>query len=293
MGQDNPVFIIGGSRTGSELLKDFIREYTEIDILPEMCLLAPAWIHTDFENNLKKCGIERYRFDADEVLALMKSGTLEGYFWETISRFDQERLRTELSALPEISAKSVLDLFLKLHKELNNKARSGAKFPVYYSHAERLLEWYPKARIIHTMRDPRAIYASQARKHTKTLSEPKKSWVRFKHFAQINIQFYWTSRVHERFQDNERYLLSRFEDFIGDPENSIKELCEFLEVKFQDTMLAPKLRRNSSFEGKFQNSVGFQQEALTSWRENIRPITARMIDRMHGSRMKSFGYEFY
>ncbi len=93
----------------------------------------------------------------------------------------------------------VFAALLKVHAAANHKSIPGAKFPVHYSYAERLIEWFPDCRIIHTVRDPRAVYASQATKHTKDeRSMSKVLWKRLQRFVHINIQSWWTTRVHER-----------------------------------------------------------------------------------------------
>lgn len=49
-----PVFIIGGSRTGSEMHKAILNLSSEIDIVNETWFLCPWWLHTDFATHVRR-----------------------------------------------------------------------------------------------------------------------------------------------------------------------------------------------------------------------------------------------
>ena len=49
-----PVFIIGGSRTGSEMLKTMLCESPEQDFVDELFLLCPRWLHPDLDSMIRR-----------------------------------------------------------------------------------------------------------------------------------------------------------------------------------------------------------------------------------------------
>ena len=54
-----PVFVIGGSRTGSELVRNILNSYSVIYLLPEMALVYPGYLHDDDDGALRYDDIGR------------------------------------------------------------------------------------------------------------------------------------------------------------------------------------------------------------------------------------------
>jgi len=54
LNRSRPVFIIGGSRTGSEMLKTMLSASPEIDFVDELFLYCPRWLHKDLATNISR-----------------------------------------------------------------------------------------------------------------------------------------------------------------------------------------------------------------------------------------------
>lgn len=287
-----PVFIIGGSRTGSELLKNIIRKYSAIDLAPEMFMMCPGWLHKDFVANASKILNKRdHTYDINGVLDLIYSEKLYGYFWSTVHELDRGQLKKLINKNGN-TLKGVFQSIIELHAIEKSKTIPGAKFPVHYSMAERLLQWFPDARIIHTTRDPRAIYVSQSKKYTnESYSYIKNGWLRFIHFVHIVIQTLWTAHVHKKLSSNKNYYLFKYEDFLNKPQSSMKGLCVFLQIEYVSEMAKPEIYSNSSFNDKRGTSRGLQIASATSWKKHINPVTEKLISLFCNSAMKRFNYQ--
>jgi len=84
----NPVFIIGCQRTGTTMLAIILNLYSEIDIMPEMHILAPFWLHKDFVHKINKTvGDLQKDENIPRLVNLMHSKQLFGIFWKS---FDYE-----------------------------------------------------------------------------------------------------------------------------------------------------------------------------------------------------------
>ena len=291
MSQDGqrPVFIIGGSRTGSTMLQTILGRTPALSITDEIQYLVPGWLHQDFVQDIHEhVGPLDANGALDRLVDLMYSGKSFGWYWSATDRLlDRDMIRAQLATEP-LTIRHIFDSILTVHARMRDKARIGAKFPVHYSYARQLLEWYPDCLLIHTTRNPKAVYASQANKYLKDKGLAGRLWMRLRQFVHINIQISWTARVHRQLRDLPNYMLSRYEDLVTDPEPNIRALCKFVDIEFQDDMVAPR-QFGSSFENR-PDGAGMNQQALERWKTTISPLTARFIDIFHFRAMRLLGY---
>jgi len=287
---DRPVFIIGGSRTGSEMLKTMLSKSEDLDFVDELFLLCPFWLHTDFRTNLRRhVGKLDQAGAIDRLIDLVFSKRPYGWFWTVVDeKLDRESLRSELLGKP-ISLRSLFLAIMIVHARRRGRSCIGAKFPLHYSYADRLIQWFPDCRLIHTIRFPKAVYASQAAKYTKNCqSHSEKMYLRFKQFVHINIQTAWTARIHDRYCSMSNYFLVRYEDVVQEPEAQLRAICQFLDVNFNSLMLIPE-QYGSSFR-KPGGAAGIQSNSLENWRGEISAVTSTWFDVMHKNAYRKFGY---
>ena len=287
---DCPIFIIGGSRTGSEMLKTMLSASPEIDFVDEAFFHCPRWLHKDLATNIRQHVGSLEADDAvDKLLELLYSGIPYGWLWSEVEQeLDRDLLRAELSK-DALTQRSILASVMNVHAAMRGKTGVGAKFPVHYSMTNKLVEWFPECRLIHTTRSPKDVYASQAAKYTTS----SQNWVarnfsRLQQFAHINIQTTWTARCHLNFQTYPNYRLVRYEDVVTNPEEAIRDLCEFLDVPFVEQMLAPN-QYGSSYGNKKERR-GIATKSIGRWREKISPAAAKFMDIAHRRAYRILGY---
>lgn len=286
-----PVFIIGGSRTGSTMLKTILTTSREISLADEMLLLCPWWLRKDVATHIKENVGSLDAPDAlDRLLQLLYSGKPHGWFWSESERLlDRDLMERELSERP-LTIQNIFHAILVVHAKMRGKDRIGAKFPTHYSYTDKLLEWYPDCLLLHTTRNPKAVYASQAKKYVSTdQSWVSRSYMRFRQFVHINIQITWTARLHEKLCKLPNYRLVRYEDLVLNPDAEIRKICEFLGITYLPEMLAPK-RYGSSYDKPGIVGEGIEQASLERWRSSIHPMTAKFVDVAHKKAMRLFGY---
>ncbi|MEM7281580.1 MAG: sulfotransferase [Pseudomonadota bacterium] len=287
-----PVFIIGGSRTGSEMLKTILTSGPDIDMINEMFLLCPRWLHPDLKSSIEQNfgSIDALK-DVDGLVDLLYSEEPYGYFWSEISeKVPREALRNALMAETSLSLKQVFKCLLSEHAAFAGKSIPGAKFPLHYSRTEQLLEWFPDCRLIHTVRDPRAIYSSQMSKYVRDdYGRAKNAWIRLQHFVHIYIQIKWTTRIHHKLQHRPNYLLSRYEDLVHKPDEAVTRICDFLEVEKTPSMLNPTQYNSSFKQGVI--SQGFDKRATDGWRNKMSQRTVRLINFLNQGELATLGYQ--
>ena len=291
LNQDLPIFIIGGSRTGSEMLKTMLSASPEVDFVDEAFFHCPRWLHKDLATNIAEhVGSLEAEGAVDKLVELLYSGIPYGWLWSEVEReLDREMLRAELNK-GALTQRSILASVMNVHASMRGKTGVGAKFPVHYSMTNMLLEWFPECRLIHTTRNPKDVYASQAAKYmTGSQNWLSRNFKRFQHFTHINIQTTWTARCHLGLQGHPNYRLVQYEDIVANPEESIRDLCEFLEVPFIEQMLEPN-QYGSSYGNKKERR-GIATKSIGRWREKISPVAAKFMDIVHRRAYEVLGYD--
>lgn len=263
----------------------------ELDFVDELFLFCPRWLHHDLNRLIEsRLGPLGEGTDRQGLAELLFSGRPYGWVWSRASeKFDRDVLDRELAAGP-LDMKRVFDALMAAHAARSGKSGRGAKFPMHYSESARLLRWYPECRLVHTTRDPRAVYASQANKYVDD-SDPVwvRAWMKFRQFVHINLQVSWTARLHRELENHPNYRLVRYEDVVRNPGGQVRELCDFLGVDFMPAMLTPN-QYGSSF-GTIRGNHGIDASSLDAWRSRIHPLTTASLRGLHPVAWRRFGYD--
>lgn len=116
------------------------------------------------------------------------------------------------------------------HAERTGKARWGDQMGMLEQHADRVLSWYPTARMIHMIRDPRRRFAAASGRHRQLPGKLGWETARWRHSAELAM------RNHARFPD--RYRVVRYEQLCAMPEATLREVCAFLGEEYEPAMVA-------------------------------------------------------
>ncbi len=301
---ESPIFIVGLPRSGSTLWLNIFAENQNILRLGEMLFLTP-W-RKDFRWFIKKkignlSNDKRIKKMLNLIFSEQTVHGITASFWQyDIQKFNTPGFKEKLYNRIFTSDKTIGNLFKALIEEMTvslGHDRCCVKFPVYISHISDLLQWYPNCRIIHITRDPRAIALSRTndpggtaqkiKRHPQYEFIIKKIMVLF-----VMVQYYMTSKLHNKFKHHENYSLFKFEDLLVEPEKTIKELCSFASIDFMPEMLNPQKGhekgQKSSLTGKKQ--VGFDKRAATRWRKKISAFDKTVITLLMKGSMKRIGY---
>jgi len=295
------VLIAGCARTGTKLCRSIINSSDDINVTNELHYLAPWWIRRDV---VRTTGLSRGLPNGVAVtrfIDLLYSTRLPGTFWKDLSRSGRPHPNT-IMAIPrerlevlikesERTPRDIFSILLREHARSRGKPRAGAKLPVHIASMHVLVRWYPYCRVVHTVRDPRAIYCSMVRADLRSRSRRPlyRFTVRLKRLLYVVYQYRIAASLHREQRNSIRYILVRFEDLVSQPEAEIQKLCCFLGVKPAPAMLRPPLK-NSSFVGS-SNEAGFDKDALVRWRSERIPVAGFLMRIVLRKAMKDFGYE--
>lgn len=115
------------------------------------------------------------------------------------------------------------------HAEEIGKPRWGDQLGFIERHADAIFAAYPSARMIHMVRDPGARFSESALSASRRAGHvgwETAWWLRSASLASLHMKKY-----------PGRYLVARYESLFGRPEQSMRDICDFLEESFYPEML--------------------------------------------------------
>jgi hypothetical protein len=232
------------------------------------------------------------------VVEYIYHGLQERSHWDWIRlHVDQEQfLHSVLQS--DRTERALFDLVMALYAR--DKPVRGEKTPAHIYCVPTLLEWFPQAKVIHMLRDPRAVFVSRKRRVAE------KKWDAF-HYRLVrgtepSLNLYlglatvhsWLGcvRRHHQYQQAypQNYCLLRFEDLTVTPRTSLTRLCDFLEIDFSESMLRQRVV-NSSFGTPDSWPEGFDAAANERWRSHIPPAVDRWFVAWCRRHLLQFGYQ--
>jgi hypothetical protein len=217
-----PIFILGCPRSGGTLLRRMLRAHPRIAIPPETRLLLDAYEHRSAYGDLRR--LANRQALAEWIVA--GAGTrFDGL------GLDARAVAEEIVAGPPTLG-SALEIAWRAYARRLGKPRWGDKRPGYVQHIDALLRLFPRAQIVHLIRDGRACVAEL--KGT--------SWWRMGVYHAIAT---WTQAIDAGISAAERlpsstYTEVQYERLVADPEGELRRLCAFLEEDYVPEMASPK-----------------------------------------------------
>ena len=257
-----PIFICGEGRSGTKLLRDTLARHSSINFFRcETYIFVKSKIH-----RIKNLEIAERSADLDylikSVLACIISKN-KNIAAKTIKdrnfNHEIETLCNELKENYKLNF-NTLDIFDKAAQLLtikSHKLRWLEKTPFHVYYLDEIFSKYPNAKVILTVRDPRAVYASWKKKDLdKSLIGVAKSWNKV------------AKTIIESKDKYSNVFLLKFEELISQPQESLTQLCDFIGEDFENSLLDAEVV-NSKFEEN--KKKGFDKEIINRWREQLSP----------------------
>jgi len=175
--------------------------------------------------------------------------------------------------------------FGEVYGFLNENSRYWLEKSIYNEFfAKQIFTWWPKARCIHLVRDPRDVYASYQPRRQKVL--PRKFALRWGKSVLQGIN-------NQHAYGEDRYLIFKFEHLVQEPESAIQLLIEFLDIRNDDILRNPSYMGipwdgNSTFS---ENFSGISAKPAGRWRQELAPRDVQIIEQIAGEEMASLGYK--
>ena len=292
--QDKPVFICGHPKSGTSLVRSILDSHPQLIVYPEETAFFRRFLPL-----AKGKPFERQITLAEETL-------IHFFTW------NQSNPPPSQAGFPDrdysyISYESVRDAMIQfLHQDfrderdflsaavmafghvrgqsIENSLRWVEKSPYNEFYAQEIFSWWPDARCIHVVRDPRDNFISYQQKHPNWSPEFfTANWKRSSQSGLNNRDKYGSKSV----------LLIRYEDLVNEPSKRIQEIMAFLGIDWDPSLITPtragtQWQGNSMFADQFN---GISTAPIGRWKDKLTPVNALVIHYMAQPINEIFQYQ--
>ncbi|MEQ8924674.1 MAG: sulfotransferase [Fulvivirga sp.] len=223
---NSPIFIVGCPRSGTTLLRLLLNAHSLIAIPEE------TWFFGKLYNLLPELtkGDDWRKNVASKILELNS---------KHFPDLNEKELIENLESIQPDNDAAIISVLNRTFAKQEGKEIWGDKTPGYVLQIALLKKLFPKARLIHIIRDGRDVAESILKNREAGLQTDD----------YISVVEYWKRHVLAGIIDGEKhfanaYLQIRYEDLVNDSESKLKDICSFLNVPFESQMLEfPKTAR--------------------------------------------------
>jgi hypothetical protein len=271
---DQPIFIFGSPRSGTSLLSRILNAHSRIAVPQESLLYDTFWPIRHHYGDLSEAG------NAERLLRhMLRWRPLHA--WSPRVSFDH--------ALEKIDRRDFHGIFraiIAAWAGSQGKPVWGEKSPWHAYCWQELLDGFPKARVLHIIRDPRDASLSwkRARHGPRNIYMLARRWTAYQEVMERVREGWPRSAFHEL----------RYETLLQDPVTSAKKLCAFLGERYERRVLSFH-RTDESYETDETNrenlSKPVMRDNFCKWRSELSHDEIRWVESVAGDHMDAYDYE--
>ena len=285
-------FIAGQAKSGTTLLAALLDSHPELLVLPQETAYFPTV--------LKKYGGAGRRAQFDYLTKESFSRVLFGgqpkwreheyrnfpqqKFLETFEQvaFDPANLQRDLLVLMAEAYAMTFQMSLDRIK------RWIEKTPANRNHVDDIFGRFPNAKLIVTLRDPRAILATQI-----ALEKTRQT----KRFSVYYVIAHWrvAAKLARRVRAGDvAGIFVQFERLVSDPATVMKSACDYLEVAFEPAIVLKPTKIGETWGGNSAVQIEFANispEPASRWEKELSENEIGWVEWHCRDLMPEFGYE--
>jgi hypothetical protein len=242
---DPAVFILGCDRSGTTLLRNLLASH------PDLAITYEAPIALSLRAEFERAG-------PDAAIDALRS-------FPQLASVDPAQVRADARALPDLAWPDLVALVMRRFAAASGRRTWGDKTPEYWRFIPDLASMFPRAALVHIVRDPRAVARSWARLDWG----PGTTW----HCARAWIRAVGTARRDLRALPAARWCEVRYEDLVADAPAVLQRVCATIAVEFTPAMLDPARRSQHELPTPALRSLHarhaapISRDALDAWRD--------------------------
>lgn len=300
-----PVFLVGASRCGNTLVQESLSRHARIHISSETHWFDDERCKRDesVDTVLERVEVQDW-FLALSHQPFGHSGDPEKGWLERDALEQAVQAAGGEKDVTTNTRDNYFSAFCELDARRHGKKRWGEKTPRHVFRINDMLAAFPDAKIVCSLRDPRAMVTSYRqwsvrKSHDLYANQNDEDLVREKKRSRDSYHagiaaLLWRGaarRILKAVDDHgdESIRLVQYEKLVTDPESSLRGIAEWLGEPFDTAMLDVPLI-NSSFDD-FKPGAGFNRHAIDRWKNQLSRSELAIIYLLCKREMAELGYQ--
>jgi len=157
-----------------------------------------------------------------------------------------------------------------------------------------IVDWFPNARFIHLLRDPRDNWASLRSGWEKKYQHQNDSLsILLQSMIDRGRLAFEFAKKNSSIYGSKIYKVIRYEDLAFKPTDVLKDICNFLGVEFVPEMYRPTIFglpwKGNNFDGLVFDGISYKN--VNRWKKRVPENESALIEFHFGEYMEQFGYE--
>ena len=290
--EERACFIAGQAKSGTTLLVALLDSHPELLVLPEetayfptvLTKYAPRGRRAQF-SYITKQSLSNVLFGGPCKWGKRSYATFpREQFLNTFERaaFDPANAQEDLLVLMVKAYAAILD------RSLNTVGRWVEKTPANRNHITAIRNRFPHAKILVTLRDPRAILAAQiALEKTRQTGR----------FSTYYVIAHWrvAAKLAKQIRDGKvPGFVAPYEQLVREPARTMEEVCRYLEIDFDPATVLTPTKVGRFWSGNSAARINFSQistEPATRWERELSNDEIGWVEWHCHDLMPEFGYE--
>ncbi len=273
MDRSDPFFIVGCGRSGTTILRLMFNAHPDVTIPPESQFIAR--LVASWPRMITGSGV-----DADAIVALI--GRRLDHM-----EIDRDLARARLRVLRDRTPRAATEAIFAIVTERAGKPRWADKTPIQVEEIPTIAGVFPEARFLHIIRDGRDVALS----FMERSFGPRDVW---------DAARLWDRLVRAGVRAGaelgpERYREVRYERLVASPEETLAELCRFVDLDPRPEMLRFFERGGGELTASERENHPNVSRALTTglrdWRTEMAPGDVEAFEAVAGPLLTDLGYE--
>lgn len=271
-----PIFITGAWRSGTTLISRILNNHPDLEVTYDTVHFMRFSFNRYNPINNKK-NVNKLIIDTSKRL-------YERYDLKINNKDVFEIINGNYNYKKIYDAIMQVLLFKKERKKI-----WGEKTNLAWTKIPDFFKMYPKGRVIHIVRDPRAVLYSWKKFTKAPMNDYLDSVLNCYDSMKTGIIY------KEKFK-HKRYQLIKYEDLVSNPIHVIKTICKKFEIKYDKNMINAKLFKDMHQNKWHANSIhkkmkGISIEVINKWKKGLYDWEIYLTETILNDILNSFNYK--